>query len=543
MHMQYEDVSGLNPFLDKYITLQETLMSFYDYGYGEESLKKRLGELSERSFNRQALRDVLFSFNYEMGASNATKMQIKKLSDPRSVMIVGGQQAGLFTGPLYTVHKIISILAHANQSEKDLGVPVVPVFWIAGEDHDIDEINHFFVHHKHDLKRFAMRERNDVKIPASHRSIDKNQAKSLLKEAILHLEETAETKRIYLDWSELIDQSDSYVTLFAKVIHKLFAGTGIVLLDAHHEAIRQMEQPFFHELIDKNEIVREAFIEKALQFKESGFGEPVTIDRDLTHLFLHVQGERTLLYYDRENQLFTDKEHSRSWSKKEMLRIAKETPSDLSNNVVTRPLMQEWLLPVLGFVGGAGEIKYWGTLKEVFHQFGFRMPPLLPRMQFTLVDRGAHKGIGKGDITLREAIEGKVVGKKERWYDEHKPDDYEPSFDKASAEIEASIRKINDILLEQGIEGVDVDPYLDAGQRVITNYKKKIDKHVHQSFTPILDRYDYVQVVFRPQEGLQERTINVLPFINEFGTDIICRITEVVMKEGPRPDKHTIVIL
>lgn len=105
--------------------------------------RERLKDLSSRFFAREELAAYLSSYHNKFGSS-VMQSAIEKLKDPSSVAVVGGQQAGLLTGPLYTIHKIISIIVLAKEQEKQLQVPVIPVFWVAGEDHDLDEIN--FVH-------------------------------------------------------------------------------------------------------------------------------------------------------------------------------------------------------------------------------------------------------------------------------------------------------------------------------------------------------------------------------------------------------------
>lgn len=142
------------PFIDKYIAADKKIMEFYDYPVNEEGLEERLKELRTRDFNREQLVDSLTKFNEKFTNCERTFHQIHKLNDERSVVVVGGQQAGLLTGPVYTINKIISILHEANRLEETLHIPVVPVFWIAGEDHDIDEVNHLHVHNGADVKKF-----------------------------------------------------------------------------------------------------------------------------------------------------------------------------------------------------------------------------------------------------------------------------------------------------------------------------------------------------------------------------------------------------
>lgn len=111
----------------------------------DEAFRRRLSYLQEKTYARRPLADYLRAYHRRLGAGAKTMGNIERLSDERSVVVVGGQQAGLLTGPLYTIYKIITIIRLAKEQEEKLGVPVVPLFWIAGEDHDIAEINHVYV--------------------------------------------------------------------------------------------------------------------------------------------------------------------------------------------------------------------------------------------------------------------------------------------------------------------------------------------------------------------------------------------------------------
>ena len=125
----------------------------------EDAFKQRVQDLREREFFRQDLVAHLLEYNTKLQAGEATIQNVKALGDEDTYVVIAGQQAGLLTGPLYTIHKIISVLQLAKEKEESLGVKVVPVFWIAGEDHDMDEINHTFVT-KNKNKKTIFHDRN-----------------------------------------------------------------------------------------------------------------------------------------------------------------------------------------------------------------------------------------------------------------------------------------------------------------------------------------------------------------------------------------------
>src|SRR5699024_1311734 len=130
---------------------EERIFQYFDYTPFND-YEQRVRDLNHRVFNRERLADVLHIVNKQWGAPQSTHDNIEQLRKENSVVVIGGQQAGLMTGPLYTINKIISIIQFAKQQEALLQIPVIPVFWIAGEDHDYDEINHVFLLEESEIK-------------------------------------------------------------------------------------------------------------------------------------------------------------------------------------------------------------------------------------------------------------------------------------------------------------------------------------------------------------------------------------------------------
>src|SRR5690625_1562886 len=146
-------LTNLNKLINDYRNNNNNIMQYFDYSPFHD-YEKRVNDLQNRLFKREQLTDVLFTMNKSWDAPQTTFDNIEKLKNNNSVVVIGGQQAGLLTGPLYTINKIISIIQFAKQKEKELGIPVIPVFWIAGEDHDFDEINHVFLPNHGEMEKY-----------------------------------------------------------------------------------------------------------------------------------------------------------------------------------------------------------------------------------------------------------------------------------------------------------------------------------------------------------------------------------------------------
>src|SRR5699024_1742087 len=168
-----------------------------------------------------------------------------------SVVVIGGQQAGLLTGPMYTINKIMSIIQLAKQQENKYNIPVLPVFWIAGEDHDFDEINHIHMPAATGMKKHTIHQQTSKKTPISELLIDHSAARRWLDELFEQLYETAHTKSLYNMLQMCLEQAQSYVDFFARIIHQLFDEEGLILVDSADVSLRSLESDYFTQLIDK----------------------------------------------------------------------------------------------------------------------------------------------------------------------------------------------------------------------------------------------------------------------------------------------------
>lgn len=543
MKMVFENHLESQPFLQQYLANEQKVMEFYDYPAKKEGLSDRLIELGNRNYDREKLIHILTDFNKKYTVCDKTYHQINKLQDGRSVVVVGGQQAGLMTGPIYTINKIIAILHEAKRLEDTLHIPVVPIFWIAGEDHDIDEVNHLHVHNNVSVKKFFLQERNDLKIPATNRSIKKDVGEQLIKEVFQFLKETTNTIQLYEDLLADLREDTNYVDWFASLIHRLFKGTGLVLMDAGDASLRELEKPFFKKFIEKNDSLRNAFVEGAVSFRESGFGEPIDIDKANAHLFIYDQGQRQLL--EKVDGQFRDKNGNQTWSEQDLLLTLELDSAAFSNNVVTRPIMQDFVLPVISFIAGPGELKYWGVLKQAFHLFDIRMPIVCPRLHITFISRRIEKNLHWLQKTPKIVMGEGLDHEKELWLKDNIPDNISGIFEDARDSLVVSLANVSSSFPSMGRNGKQIHAkFEDHFLNLMLNYEKRIHKFYEKSNQAIISRFDEVEAELRPNGHLQERYLNIVPFLNVYGADLVQRVVDQVMAvENPLYGEHLYIYL
>jgi bacillithiol synthase len=518
--MQIKPISlkGKSKLMEQYFQESKRVLKFFHYNpFHQNTYQKRYKELMNRSFQRDSLIEALLASNKNWNASAKTLGNIERLRDDKSVAVVGGQQAGLLTGPLYTIHKIISILQLAKDQENKLGVPVIPVFWIAGEDHDFQEINHVYIPNETKMKKVSISQKQRKKESVSMVEMDTQAIQNWVDQLFTTLKETEWTKNCYSKIKDIIDESKSFVDFFAKLIFLLFQDSGLVLLNSADPSIRQLESTYFVRLIETRESLAHEVESTLNNLWNEGFPISLDANRDDGHLFYHLNGERILL---KVNELgnWTGKNGECEFSTEELIGIAMQKPQVLSNNVVTRPIMQDFLLPVLAFIGGPGEIAYWSALKGAFETLHMQMPPVLPRLSFTLVDKRTEKFLRQLGLHAEEVISNGVLSRKSNWLKKQLNPPIEELVENLKHEIEKAHSPLREIANDMKPDlGEVAEKNLLLLFKEIDYLKGRLLSEIKAKHAYTLSKYDWLEVFFHPKGGLQERCWNVFYFINEMG--------------------------
>ncbi|HLR66051.1 bacillithiol biosynthesis cysteine-adding enzyme BshC [Virgibacillus alimentarius] len=501
-----------------------TIRNHFDYP-PFQNYEQRVKDLKSRSFNREHLINVLHTINQQWDAPDTTHHNIERLNNEESVVVIGGQQAGLLTGPLYTINKIISIIQFAKQQEEHLNIPVIPVFWIAGEDHDFDEINHVYLPDKTEMKKHKLRQRTKEKRSISTIDLDKEEATKWINQLFVQLQETAYTKDLYTAVKDCLYLSKTYVDFFARVIYQIFNQEGLVLIDSGHPKVRHLETEHFVELIHKQSEITSGVYTAYQQLKQEGYSLPLDLGPHDAHLFYHQNQERVLLTRN-ENGAWRGKQDEVELTTEELLNVAKNTPDLLSNNVVTRPIMQELLFPTLAFIGGNGEISYWSVLKPAFRAVNLKMPPVLPRLSFTFIDKSVSKLLAKYEISDTRVIESGIDDLKQNWLEAKQSPPIEQMADEIKLEIEKVHLPLRNVAQEmQSDLGELAAKNLYYLQANVDYLKKRMVNVLEAKYAQELAEFDRLHNTLHPSGGLQERIWNLLPLWNKCGVYFIKQLT------------------
>lgn len=468
--------------------------------------------------DRDRLVDVLLAFNRKAGNAEEALDRISLLRNPDTLVVVGGQQAGLFSGELLVIYKAVTILHAAKAAEAALGRPVVPVFWIAGEDHDWDEVNHItLLNQQQELTRISLNRTDPDEQRTSVSRIPVVNWQSVITQLDATLLDTEFKTTIMDQLRQFADRSATLTDFFAQMMAWLFGAQGLVLLDSDDPELRKLEGPLFERLVEQRDTLTSAYMQAKAQVEQLGYAPQVEVHEFGINLFVYTeQGERTLLYRSKDGG-FADRKGKHHYSETDLLTLAAKRPEALSNNVLTRPLMQEFLLPVLHTVLGPGELSYWGLLKPAFAALGMQMPILLPRKSFTLIEGTVAKHMRKYHLSFDDVLH-RFAEAKENWLREQDQlglEDlfnetkekfrqiYEPVVQSVST-VNPGMAKLANVNMMKILEQME---FLEA--RSTDAYRSQFDASIRQ--------WDRIALSLAPAGKLQERTYSVLAYLVKYG--------------------------
>ncbi|AWN23294.1 bacillithiol biosynthesis cysteine-adding enzyme BshC [Deinococcus irradiatisoli] len=344
-----------------------------------------------RDLDRPALAEALRSYHHDLGllqpgqkpdaAGKALAAQLDLLAHPQARVVVAGQQAGLLGGPAYSVHKAADAVLLARQLSTEAR-PVLPVFWIASQDHDVDEVA------STSLLDFSEREfRPHLELPRgvpvgriAWQAAWSEQLLALLGEFDAPLLHKAAV-RAHLDFAF---QGKTYADVFARLMHRLLGEHGLMVLDPLHPALSRLMAPALRRELERPLEGPQRIEAAAQQLEARGYTPQLRRPAGATNLFVEEEnGQRTLLRVAGDSPR---SQHFDGYSHTELLELLERDPGRLTPAAGLRPVVQDALLPTAAFVVGPGELAYAAELRGVYELHGLTQPVLWPRLSVTWLE-------------------------------------------------------------------------------------------------------------------------------------------------------------
>ncbi len=504
--------------------------NFYEAGGRDwDALLARSARVAAQDYNRDAVADVLLEQNRAAGAGAATFSNIERLREKDSVVIITGQQAGLFTGPLYTIFKALTAIKLANEL-RARGVNAVPVFWIAAEDHDFAEVNH---------TRLVNREGQFVTItytgcsPAEGKPVGTvrlgEAINENLNELLAALPESEFLPALEADLRASYQTGIGFADAFAKLMMRFFGKFGVVLINPLDDRFKHIAGALYSEAMSRAPEFATALVKQSAALEAAGYHAQVYTSPESVPLFMMDEGRRTALV-QRDGHFYL-KGSEKSFQRDELLATVHRCPNCFSPNVTLRPIVQDFLLPTAVYIGGPAEIAYFAQLRAGYQLLGRVEPLVLSRASFTLIEKRHAKTLSKNGLTFSDLFAG-VNEVMTKIGEQGADKETAAAFDETEQLIEAQVEKLRTALEK-------ADPPLAAALKggkanILSNIHRlraTYIKNLSQRDEATRHQIERAFAVLYPNKGLQEREINAAYFLARYGYELIDRIYEEVKLE------------
>ncbi len=490
--------------------------------------------------DRGALCDVLEDVNKANGAGAETFKNIELLRQAACVAVVSGQQAGLFTGAICTIYKARSAVKLAG-SLRARGAKAVPVFWIATEDHDFAEVSQTeIIGRTGELIKLKnkprdYRDNSSVGFVELDDSIEKTITE--LFDNLPRTEFSAEAKKIV---ENSYFSGTNFGGAFARLLLRLTSKYGLIVLNPLDERLKKLAAPIYREAIEKSGEIISALLKRDDELANDGFHAQVLITPDYFPLFWQGVDETRRAIKKTADERYKIKNVKKEFTREELARTAATEPERFSPSVVLRAAVQDYLLPTVCYFGGAAEVAYFAQSSEVYRVLKRPATTVLHRQSFTIIERKHAKTLAKYGLRLPDLFDGgdRVLP---RVVEKYLNNELARLFD----EVEENIGAQLDVLSE-GLN--KFDPTL------ATNLAKRRRKIIYQieslrgKFHRAQARRDETAArqiqtaisALAPHKSLQERTVNILSFLNGSGLNLIDWIYEAIELDDK---EHRIIYL
>lgn len=468
--------------------------------------------------DRQRLASALRAYQARLEPREEALRSIDRLERENALAVVGGQQAGLFGGALLIVYKALTVIQTAKHAEEMLGRPVVPVFWIAGEDHDFDEANHVHIGSLDgQVKRIRIERPEGPRHAVSRTRLTADQWSAAVEELSASLPDSEFKPALLERLRSYAADAPTLTVAFGRLLSEWFGSDGLVLLDADDPELRQLEGPFFRRLVERNDDLEAALSQGDDKVRALGWPVQAEAAAGSANLFYHGEAGRVLLF--KQDGRFADRKGEASFSRDELLRLADESPDRLSNNALTRPLMQDYALPVLATVLGPSEIAYWGQLGPAFSKFELTMPLIVPRQSFSYLEPGVVKLLEKYEVTPMDIIrrgdelKAQWLERQDQWQLDEKFEAARKQFEELYGPILETVAKVEPGLARLG------ETNRDKIMQQIAYLQERAADSLAKRHDAALRQWDRMRSSLWPQGKPQERVYGVIHFLNRYGPD------------------------
>jgi len=481
-----------------------------------EWFKDEAAHLVYDSERRRRVSAILERQNLSWGSSARAVENIARLR-AGAAAVVTGQQVGLFGGPLFTIFKALTAVKLADQATH-AGIDCVPVFWLATEDHDLEEVNQVFIPGADaSLQKLTVPTQGVPAAPVGTVRFD-TEVQSAVDAAAELLGSSAITDFL----RDAYRPGETFGSAFARLFAKLFADWGVILLDAADPEFHQIAQPIYRAAIERAAELDEALLARGKALEAAGYHQQVKVTPSSTLLFTLRNGARVPMHRRVNGQgsaeFLVGEEHI---AEAELLHRVASSPQEFSANVLLRPVIQDYLLPTLAYIGGSAEVAYFAQVGVVYEALLGKVTPIVPRLSATLVDPKLNGLLERYGLRLPDLFHGPEV-LRELMASRTLPKELQSAFDHAEMSLEKSLATIREGLAR--LDATLVDSASNAASKMQHQLAQLRARAARAELrqTEVLGRHaDLLCNSLYPNKVLQEREIAGAYFVARGGAEFL----------------------
>jgi bacillithiol biosynthesis cysteine-adding enzyme BshC len=451
---------------------------------------------------------------------NGGSAALDRLAEPDTVAVVTGQQVGLFSGPCYTIYKVLHAVKLAAWLSENQ-VPAVPVFWLATEDHDFVEVNHAWVFDaEHRPRRVEMR-RATAEQPVGGVTLQ-NPPIEELRAAMAGLpfadEVVAEVEASYSAGSTMGGA-------FSGLMRRLLAKFDILYLDPMLPEFRELAAPALRRAVESAPALTEAVLERNGALTEAGYHAQVHVEQTTSFVFLLENGKRLGLRRHGRDYVH----NSRRFTTEELL----DRAAALSPNAILRPVIQDSMVPTVAYIGGPAEIAYLAQSAVIYQAILGRAPVAVPRTGFTILDGRSARLMDRYGLVLQDFFQGETA-LREKIAARLIPPSLNGAVRATAAAVDAAVARLHG---EMRAFDPTLAKALDRSAKKVRYQIAKIERKAGREALRRDERAgrDAASLygLIYPERSLQERLYSILPFVAKHGMGLIDDVYATIEVDCP----------
>ncbi len=502
----------------------DRLQSFYSFHpFEEQSFFQSAKSLNFSSELRSAVAAVLEEQMEGFGPSEESRRNLARFRSGAAALVTG-QQVGLFTGPAFSFYKALTTVRLADWLT-GRGLDCVPVFWLATEDHDLEEVNHaFLLDHDYQLHRVADNGTPHApNAPVGEVALSAEIARQT-EQVIRLLPETAWKAELAGALQETYRPGESFSRAFGRLLARLLGRFGVLLLDPMHPRLHQVAAGLFRRAVENADELNAALLGRDKELVKAGYHTQVHVTEQSTLLFQRVEGQRTPVR--RHNGEFLVGEETRTVA--QLLARLEQHAEEFSPNVLLRPVLQDYLLPTVAYVGGPSELAYFAQVSVLYQRLLGRMPVVYPRASFTVLNAHATELLARYQAAVPDVLAG-PQSLREKMAEQFLPPEL-------SAAFERNERRLQELLadLHQRMDAFDhtlADALATSGSKMsyqLSKIKRKAALAAGRRSAQMESDAALLENLIHPNKSLQERVYTGISFLGWFGPALLDRVYQKI---------------